>query len=46
MSKRDTRLVIEDDTVYELDLACLRNQKRKKTLRQQKEKRSNKRTQK
>lgn len=30
MSKRDTRLVIEDDTVYELDLACLRNRKKKK----------------
>lgn len=30
MSNRDTRLVIEEDTVYELDLACLRNRKRKK----------------
>lgn len=45
MSNRDTRLVIEDDTVYELDLACLRNRKKKKPLRPKREKKGSRRTQ-
>lgn len=46
MSNRDTRLVIEEDTVYELDLACLRNRRKKKPLCPKREKKGNKRTQK
>lgn len=46
MSNRDTRLVIEDDTVYELDLDCLRNRKKKKPPCPKREKKDHKRTQK
>lgn len=44
MSKRDTQLVIEDDTVYEVDLACLRNRKRRKPPQQKKEKQGKKKS--
>ena len=30
MGKRDTRLVVEQDTVYELDMDCVRSRKKKK----------------
>ncbi len=29
MGKRETRLVVEKDTVYELDMDCLRSKKRR-----------------
>ena len=30
MGKRDTRLIVEQDTVYELDMDCVRSRKKKK----------------
>lgn len=30
MSKQNTKLVIEEDTVYEVDLSCMRNRRRKR----------------
>ena len=30
MGKRDTRLVVEEDTVYELDMDCVRSRRRQK----------------
>ena len=30
MGKRDTRLVVEQDTVYELDMDCVRSRRRQK----------------
>ena len=30
MGQRDTRLVVEQDTVYELDMDCVRSRKKKK----------------
>ena len=30
MSNRDTRLIVEQDTVYELDMDCVRSRKKKK----------------
>jgi hypothetical protein len=42
MDKRNTRLVIEDNTVYELDLACIRRKKRQEMQQKRRQRRRKK----
>ena len=42
MGKRDTRLVVEEDTVYELDMDCVRSRRRQKNTCQKIQKKEKK----